>query len=144
MTGLRHRVGAHVRGCACVFSALVALSGAAQAESCTRTREYIFDNAFDLPQKTEVYRTLFKNCLETLTFSNVKDAFILKDGSLAVIPRNDSLNATAGTLAQFCRRFPRGTLHFVPAKDARKAANTALAVTMSSTRATPCEKIVGQ
>lgn len=131
---------------ACVGSLLplVALSGAAQAESCTRTREYIFDNAFDLPQKTEVYRTLFKNCLETLAFSNVKDAFILKDGSLAVIPRNDSLNATAGTLAQFCRRFPRGTLHFVPAKEARKAANTAIAVAMSSTRATPCEKIVGQ
>jgi hypothetical protein len=144
VTSLPHRVGTHALGWVCAFVSLAALSGAAQAESCTRTREYIFDNPVDLPQKTEVYRTLFKNCLETLTFSNVKDAFILKDGSLAVIPRNDSLNATAGTLAQFCRRFPRGTLHFVPAKEARKAANTAIAVTMSSTRATPCEKIMGQ
>jgi hypothetical protein len=123
---------------------LAALSSAANAESCTRTRAYIFDNASDLPQKTDAYRTLFKNCLETLKFSNVKDAFMLKDGSIAVLPRDESISATAGTLAQFCSRFPRGTLHFIPRKEARKAANTALAVGMSSSRSTPCEKIVGQ
>ncbi len=122
---------------------LLVAATAAQAESCTRTRDYIFDNASDLPQKIGVYRDLYRHCMETLTFSNVRDAFVLRDGSIAVLTRDDGVSATAATLAQFCRRFPRGTLHFVPRARARETASTGRAVALSSTRATPCEKIVG-
>jgi len=138
------RRGARRSAVLCGALLFAAVPAASHAESCTRTLQYILDHASDLPQKVQVYRTLFRNCLETLSFSNVKDAFVLKDASLAVLPRADDLRATADTLAQFCQRFPRGTLHFIPAKEARMTANTALVVRMSSTRATPCEKIVGR
>src|SRR6187549_2847743 len=84
----------------------VVLAGTARADSCTKSRDYILENAVDLPQKPQAYQELFKNCLETLQLSNVKDAFILQAGAIAVIPRNDSVSATASTLAQFCTRFP--------------------------------------
>ena len=128
-------------------AALLACSatGAAAADGCAKSRDYILEGmAGDLTKSSLTYQQLFKTCIETLTMPNVKDAYILKAGLIAIDPQRNTVMATASTLAQFCRRFPRGTLHFVPAKEARKAANTAVAVRMSSTRATPCEKIMGQ
>ncbi|MDB5599789.1 MAG: hypothetical protein JWN71_1833 [Xanthobacteraceae bacterium] len=118
------------------------MPSAAQADSCGKSRDYILENASDLPQKPQVYQQLFKNCLETLQLSNVKDAFILQTGAIAVIPRNDSLSATASTLAQFCTRFPKGNLHFIGRKVQAQAASISRAVRLS-TQSTPCQKISG-
>lgn len=118
-------------------------AGAAHADSCAKTRDYILASA-DLPQRPQIYRDLFKMCVEALTFSNVKDAFLLKAGALAVVPKIDSVAATASTLSQFCTRFPRGTLHFVDRQELREAASTAQAVRISPGASTPCEKIVGR
>jgi len=120
----------------------VVLAGTAHADSCAKSRDYILENAAELPQKPQVYRDLFKDCLETLQFSNVKDAFILQAGAIAVIPRNDSVSATASTLAQFCTRFPKGNLHFIGRKIQAQAASISRAVRLS-TQSTPCEKISG-
>jgi hypothetical protein len=120
----------------------VVLAGTAHADSCGKSRDYILENAAELPQKPQVYQELFKDCLETLQLSNVKDAFILQAGAIAVIPRNDSVSATASTLAQFCTRFPRGNLHFIGRKIQAQAASISRAVRLS-TQSTPCEKISG-
>lgn len=120
----------------------VVLPGAALADSCAKSRDYILESGADLPQKPQVYQDLFKDCLETLQLSNVKDAFILQAGAIAVIPRNDSISATASTLAQFCTRFPKGDLHFVGRKLEKQAASVSRAVRLS-TASTPCTKISG-
>lgn len=125
-----------------VFAVVVPLCPA-QAEGCTKSRDYILDNSIDLPQKPETYRALFKMCLETLELSNVQDAFILKAGAVAVVPRNDSVPATTSTLAQFCTRFPKGHVHFVGRKDRRRVLNMARAVEFGSATSTPCVKIRG-
>ena len=90
--------------------AALLLPSPARAESCSRSRDYIFANSSgELPQKPKVYQDLFKNCLDTLLMSNVKDAFILKGGAIAVIPKDDGVTATTTTLAQFCGRFAEAT-----------------------------------
>lgn len=121
----------------------VGLAGTAQAESCSKSRDYILANATDLPLKPQVYRELFRTCLATLEMSNVKDAFVLKGGAIAVIPRRDTVAGTASTLAQFCTRFPKGTLHFVGRKDIATVANLGRAVAFGSASPTPCQKITG-
>lgn len=108
------------------------LAGTARADSCAKSRDYILENAADLPQKPQAYQELFKNCLETLQLSNVKDAFILQVGAIAIIPRNDSVSATASTLAQFCTRFPKGNLHFIGRKVQPQAASISRAVRLST------------
>jgi hypothetical protein len=124
--------------------ALCLLADAARAESCTRSREYILtDPDGDLPQQPSSYQTLFRVCMDTLMLSNVRDAFILKDGAIAVVPRLDDVGATAGTLAQFCGRYPRGTLRFVTRGELPMTTNIGRAVAMSSTGATPCQRIMG-
>src|ERR1700722_2960002 len=86
-----------------VAVALTFLPSAAYAESCTASRAYILtDPLSDLPQSPQSYQDLFNMCLTTLELSNVKDAFLLKSGAVAVIPKNDGIIATANTLAQFC------------------------------------------
>jgi hypothetical protein len=124
-----------------ILACIVAI-GPARAEGCTKSRDYILDSA-DLPQKPERYRELFRMCLETLELSNVQDAFILKAGAVAIVPRNDSVPATASTLAQFCTRFPGGHAHFVGRKERRHVANIARAIEFGSARSTPCLKIGG-
>jgi len=52
-----------------------------------------------LPQRPKVYQDLFKNCLDTLQMSNVKDAFVLKAGAIAVIPKIDGVAATQENIA---------------------------------------------
>ena len=122
---------------------LLVASGEAMAESCTKSRDHILMDASDLPQKPAVYRTLFRNCLDTLELSNVEDAFILKSGAIAVLPRRDTVSATAGTLSQFCDRFPHATLHFIATRDRPQVKSISRAVAMSSAKATSCAKIKG-
>jgi hypothetical protein len=81
--------------------------------------------------------------MDTLQLSNVQDAFILKVGAIAVIPKRDTVAATASTLAQFCERFPRGTLHFIKRKDRALAARMSQAVLMTAINPTPCIRIKG-
>jgi hypothetical protein len=128
--------------CGAAAFALAALAGAAAAESCTKSRDYILATG-DLAHPASAYQNLFKTCLETLNLSNVKDAFILTDGAVAAIPRNDTIGATAGTLSEFCTRFPRSTLRFVPRTDVRQTTDIARAVKLSSFGATSCSKITG-
>ena len=124
--------------------AFVVTGGTAQAESCTKSRDYILTNASDLPQKPKIYQSLFRDCLDTMTLSNVQDAYILKKGAIAVLPRRDTVSATASTLAQFCDRFPRGTLHFIGQKDKAKIANNiSRVVDWSSQNSTSCVQIKG-
>jgi hypothetical protein len=118
-------------------------TGAALGESCTRSRDFILTNASDLPQKSQVYLELFRNCLDTLQLSNVQDAFVLKAGAIAVLPRVDTVSATAGTLAQFCQRFPRGTLNFIARKDRAQITNMGRAVNLSFPNPTTCKQIRG-
>lgn len=115
----------------------------ARAESCTKSRDFILTNSSDLPQKAKIYQGLFRDCLDTMTLSNVQDAFILKVGAIAVLPRLDTVAATASTLAQFCERFPRGTLHFIGRKEKAQVANIGRAVDWSSPHSTSCERIKG-
>lgn len=131
-----------------VFAAGVILmsiaAGPAQAESCTKSRDLLLGNlGGDLVQPPQTYQGLFKICLATISMSNVKDAFILRDGGIAVIPKQDSVAATAATLSTFCDAYPRGTLRFLSRKDLLQANSVAHIVKMSSTSATPCRKIKG-
>jgi hypothetical protein len=116
----------------------------AQAESCTRSREYILtDSAGRLPRQPSAYQQLFKLCLDTLTMQNVRDAFILKDGGIAVVPRIDDVSTTTNTLAQFCQRYPGATLRFITRGEIPIIANIGRAVDISSGSATSCRKITG-
>jgi hypothetical protein len=126
-----------------VVLGIVGVTDTARAESCTKSRDFILTNSSDLPQKAKVYQGLFRDCLDTIPLSNVQDAFVLKVGAIAVLPRLDTIPATASTLAQFCERFPRGTLHFLGKKERAQAANVARVVDWSSPRSTSCQRIKG-
>jgi hypothetical protein len=129
--------------CSALLFALAATQ--ARAESCTRSREYILtDNAGELPRQPASYQTLFKVCLDTLMLPNVRDAFILKDGGIAVVPKIDDVGATASTLAQFCTRYPQGILRFIARGELPTTANIGRAVQISSGGATSCRKITGR
>jgi hypothetical protein len=130
-------------GIAVAFIALAVLSAPAHADGCAKTRDYILRSG-QLPQRAENYKDLFKMCLEALLLPTVKDAFILREGAVAIVPRTDRIALTATTLAQFCARFPRGTLHFVTRQELARAANTAQAVRIPRGTSTPCQKISGR
>jgi hypothetical protein len=116
----------------------------ARAESCTRSREYILtDTGGDLPRQPSAYQQLFRICLDTLAMQNVRDAFILRDGAIAVVPRIDDVKMTANTLAQFCQRYPGATLRFITRGELPLIASMGRAVDMSSGSATSCRKITG-
>jgi hypothetical protein len=128
--------------CVTVLAATV-ISGAAHAESCSKSRDYLLTEASDLPQRPSIYLALYRDCMDTLELPNVQDAFVLKVGAIAVIPKRDTVAATASTLAQFCERFPRGTLHFIKRKDRALAARMSKAVQMTAVNPTPCVRIKG-
>jgi hypothetical protein len=122
--------------------AFVLLPQLAHAENCTSSREYILAGEFgDLPQSPQSYQDLFKMCLQTLELSNVKDAFVLKGGAVAVVPRDSSLIATANTLAQFCQRYPNGRLRFVGRGEREQNREIGQIVRLSANGATPCQDI---
>jgi hypothetical protein len=75
--------------------------------------------------------------------SNVKDAYILKDGGIAVVPKQDGIAATATTLSQFCDAYPRATLRFLTRKEMLLSKSIVSVVQMSSGPSTSCKKIKG-
>ena len=119
-------------------------TGPAQAESCTKSRDLLLGNlGGDLVQPPQAYQGLFRICLATMSMTNVKDAFVLRDRGIAVIPKQDSVAATAATLSKFCDAYPRSTLRFLSRKDLLQANSVSRIVKMSSTGATSCRKIKG-
>jgi hypothetical protein len=116
----------------------------AESENCRRSREYLLGNlSSDMALPPQAYNDLFKICSATVAMSNVKDAYILKDGPIAVVPKQDSIPATAATLSQFCDNYPRATLRFITRKEVQSAKSLVGIVQLSSGSSTPCKKIKG-
>jgi sulfur relay (sulfurtransferase) DsrF/TusC family protein len=129
---------------ASVAIALALATAAARADSCDKSRAYLLaDLGGDLPLSPQAYRDLFKICLATAAMTNVRDAYILKDGAIAVIAKQNSVAATAATLSQFCDAYPRSSLHFLTQKELREIQSIAGVVKTSSTSSTSCQKIKG-
>jgi hypothetical protein len=125
-----------------IFVALAA--NAACAANCEKSREYLLGNLVgDLTLPPRTYDDLFKTCMATISMSNVKDAYILKDGGIGVVAKQDSIAATAATLSQFCDAYPRATLHFLTHKELLQVKSIVSVVKISSTSSTPCQKIKG-
>lgn len=124
---------------------LVALgTSTAHAESCSKSRDYLLGSlGGGLMLPPEGYQSLFKMCLATTSMSNVKDAYLLRDGGIAVIPKQDSVAATAATLSAFCDAYPAGTLRFLTRKDLATTPTVSRIIQMSSTASTPCKRIKG-
>jgi hypothetical protein len=130
---------------AAVILLVLATSAArAESENCRRSREYLLGNpGGDLTLPPQAYNDLFKICTAAAAMSNVRDAYILKDGGIAVVPKQDSIPATAATLSQFCDNYPRGTLRFLTRKEVQSTKTVGGIVQISSGAATPCKKIKG-
>jgi hypothetical protein len=125
-----------------VFIALAV--GHARAENCGKSRDYLLGNlGGDLVMPPQAYENLFKICMAAAAMANVKDAYILKDGGIAVIPKQDSVAATAATLSQFCDAYPKSTLHFLTHKEQLQVKSIVNVIKLSSTSSTPCQKIKG-
>ncbi len=122
---------------------LVVAAGSAQADNCGKSRDYLFGNLNDLTLPPKAYEDLFKVCMAAAAMSNVKDAYILKDGGIAVIAKQDSVAATAATLSRFCDAYPKTTLHFLTRKELLQIKSIASVVKISSTSSTSCQKIKG-
>jgi hypothetical protein len=125
---------------------LVLATGAARADAdnCRRSREYLLGSlGGDLKLPPQSYNDLFKVCLAASNMTNVKDAYILKDGGIAVVPKQDTIPATASTLSQFCDAYPSATLRFLARKEMLAIKSVVDIVQLSSTSATPCKKIKG-
>jgi hypothetical protein len=128
--------------CAAIF--LVFAGSSAKADTCDESRSYLLGGlGGDLNLTPKEYGDLFKRCLATANMSNVKDVYILKDGGIAVIPKQDSVAATAATLSQFCDAYPRATLHFLTKRERDEDKSLGDIVRISSTSSTSCEKIKG-
>lgn len=117
------------------------VSRPAHADGCSRSRDILLGGWIELPQRPEVYRELYRDCLETLRLSNVQDAFILEVGAIAVVTKRDDVHSTARTLTEFCDRFPRRTVHFLPRESRKKAVSIASAVRMTASHPTSCQRI---
>lgn len=129
---------------AAIVTLLVLSAGAAHADNCDKSREYLLGGlAGDLTMPPQAYEGLFKICTVTAAMPNVKDAYILKDGGIAVIPKQDTIPATAATLSRFCDANPRATLRFISRKELALVKTTSSVVLMSSGSATPCKTIKG-
>jgi hypothetical protein len=126
-----------------VFTLLV-LASSARAEGCGESRDYLLsDLGGELTMPPQAYTDLFRECLATAAMSNVKAAFILRDGAIAVLPKQNNVAATAATLSQFCDTYPRATLHFLTEKEQRDIGSIGIVVRIKSTSSTPCQKIKG-
>ena len=116
----------------------------AESENCRRSREYLLGNpGGDMSLPPQAYNDLFKICSAAVAMANVKDAYILKDGGIAVVPKQDSIPATAATLSQFCDNYPRATLRFLTRKEMQSTKTVGGIVQLSSGSSTPCKKIKG-
>ena len=124
---------------------VVGLGQAARADGCTKSLEYILNDLVGgLPRPAAAYQKQLQVCTQTRSIANIRDAFILKDGGIAVIARDNSVFATAATLADFCRQFPHNTLHFIGRREVKAGLTTGLIVMMDSNGSTSCEKIMGK
>jgi hypothetical protein len=133
-----------VRRLAAMVVLLALATGAARAENCGRSREYLLEGlGGDLALPPQAYENLFKICIATSAMANVKDAYILKDGGIAVVPKQDSVAATAATLSQFCDNNPKATLRFLTQRELLSATSVGSIIQMSSTSAASCQKIKG-
>ena len=127
-----------------VATAYLLLAAPAAAEDCSKSRDYLLQGlAGELAAPAASYQTLFKVCLETLRLANVKDAYVLRDGGIAIVAKRNALFATAETLAQFCDRFPTKTARFVTPRELKRRLTVGTVVTMSSTGSPSCRKIKG-
>ncbi|HEY8337188.1 MAG TPA: hypothetical protein VIQ05_25610 [Tardiphaga sp.] len=116
----------------------------AEAENCGKSREYLLGGIVgDLPMPPQAYEDLFKTCMATSAMANIKDAYILKDGGIAVIPKKDSLSATAATLSEFCNSYPRATLRFLSRKEISRSKSLVEIIRTTSSSSTSCRKIKG-
>jgi len=122
---------------------LAVSAGSAQADNCGKSRDYLFGNLSDLTLPPKAYEDLFKVCMAAAAMSNIRDAYILKDGGIAVIAKQDSVAATAATLSQFCDAYPKATLHFLTRNELLKINSITSVVKISSTSSTSCQKIKG-
>jgi hypothetical protein len=127
-----------------LFLTLAGNAAWADSENCLRSREYLLGSlSGDLLLPPQAYNDLFKICNAAAAMSNVRDAYILRDGGIAVVPKQDSIAATAATLSQFCDTYPRATLRFLTRKEMLLSKSIVSVVQMSSGSATPCKKIKG-
>ncbi len=128
---------------ACV-ALCIGCQSASAADGCMKSREYLFGGmAGDLVMPVASYANLFKICSATAVMPNVKNAYILKDGGIAVTPKQDTVAATAATLSQFCESHPRATLRFLSRRDLKLSRSVLDIVRISSTSATSCKKLKG-
>ena len=127
---------------AAIFLAIAAKP--ASADNCDKSREYLLNGlGGDVTIQPNEFDDVFKRCLAAGAMTNVKDAYILKDGGIAVIPKQDTVAATAATLSQFCEAYPRATLHFLTKRELAQDRSLADIVRTSSTSSTSCPKIKG-
>jgi hypothetical protein len=127
-----------------IATCLALAASDAHADGCGRSRDYLLaDLGGDLALPPQAYDDLFKKCLATASMSNVKEAYILRDGAIAVVAKQDNMAATAATLSQFCDTYPRATLHFLTQKEQRDIGSIANVVRIKSTSSTSCQKIKG-
>ena len=128
-----------------LIALFLALAGnIARADNCGRSREYLLGNlGGDLALPPKADEDLFKTCMAAAAMANVKDAYILRDGGIAVIPKQDNVAATAATLSQFCDSYPKSTLHFLTRKEMLQVKSIVNVIRVSSTSSTPCQKIKG-
>ena len=121
-----------------------AVDGAAAADSCARSRDYILEGlAGALTKPSKTYRDLFQVCLEASALPNVKDAYVLKAGVIAIDPTRNTVMATATTLAKFCQRFPNRSVRFFTPSEQRQARTVGLVVMTPAGDATSCKEIKG-
>lgn len=124
--------------------AVLATASPALADSCAKSRDYILDGlAGDLTQSGQHYQDLFKICRQTLDFPNVRDAFVLKAGIIAIDPARNGVMATAATLSEFCQRFPDSSVRFMTPREQRQARTIGLVVMLPAAEATACKILRG-
>jgi hypothetical protein len=122
----------------------IGCQSALAADGCMKSREYLLGGmAGDLVMPVASYANLFKICSATVVMPNVKNAYILKDGGIAVTPKQDTVAATAATLSQICESPPRATLRFLSKRDLKLSRSVLDIVRISSTSATSCKKLKG-
>lgn len=134
-----------MRGATLALALLAFGAGTAHAaDGCAKSRDYILEGmAGDLIRPARTYQDLFKICLQTLDLPNVKDAYVLKAGLIAIDPQRSGVMATASTLAQFCRRFPHSTARIFTPDEQRQAKTVGLIVLMPALTARSCQSIRG-
>jgi hypothetical protein len=126
-----------------VLAVLTACQGA-YAQGCMRSLDTILNGARgSLPLSAQSYQHLYETCVQTLALGNVRKAYVLLDGGIAVIPQHAGVLATAETLAAFCRKFPKGRLRFILRGDLVRRPSVALIVMLSSQDGPSCRGLLG-